>query len=211
MKFFINKKENNSGFTLIEVMISIGLFTVIMIIGITAILGVNNTYRKNRSMRSAVDNMSFIMEDMARNIRLGSRYRCLNSTGDIAPTTLEDPLDGLNCAGIAFEPFYNPIPGEEENLATADQVIYLITQEGDIFKGIEGANFVDTALPMNSIDLKIDTDRSGFTISGTGDTDNEQPAVLMRIAGTASTGRNSTDFNLQTTVTQRLLDAPSNP
>ncbi len=213
MNFSTHKKEE--GFTLIEVMISIGLFSVIMIIGITAILGVNNTYRKSRTMRSAIDNLSFIMEDMARNIRLGSRYRCLNGDGDISPTTIEDPVDGENCSGIAFEPFYDPTPGEDDNLAFADQVIYMIYPEGDLFKGIRGANFTNISspgvgLPMNSVDLKIDYSTSGFTVFGsTLNTDEEQPSVLIVLNGTVIVGGQSSDFNLQTTVSQRLLDYPN--
>lgn len=216
MNFLTHKKEE--GFTLIEVMISIGLFSVIMIVGITAILGVNNTYRKSRTMRSAIDNLSFIMEDMARNIRLGSLYRCLDGDGDISPTTIEDPTDGENCSGIAFEPFYDPVPGEDDNLATADQVIYMIYPEGDLFKGIKGANFTSAdlsnpgvGLPMNSVDLKIDYTTSGFTVFGSNPTDEEQPSVLIVLNGTVNVGVNSTSFNLQTTVSQRLLDYPPNP
>jgi len=215
MNFFNFKKEK--GFTLIEVMISIGLFSVIMVVGITAILGVNNTYRKSRTMRSVIDNLSFIMEDMARNIRLGSRYRCLNDEGDISFTTIEDPLDGANCSGIAFEPFYDPISGEDDNASTADQVIYLVSSDGNLFKGMKGANFSDTSspgvgIPMNSVDLKIDYTTSGFTIFGSStNTDGEQPSVLIILNGTVEVGGNTTAFNLQTTVSQRLLDYPPTP
>jgi prepilin-type N-terminal cleavage/methylation domain-containing protein len=200
MKFSTNKKENNSGFTLIEVMISIGLFTVIMIIGITAILGVNNTYRKSRSMRSAIDNLSFTMEDMARNMRLGTRYRCLNSYDDALSSVVENPLDGNQCAGIAFEPFSSPTPGD-----AGDQVIYYIDSEQEsIFKSLTGD--LSDSFPMNSVDLKIDSARSVFSVFGSSVNDSIQPSVLIRIAGTASSGQNSTEFNLQTTVSQRVLD-----
>ncbi len=214
MKFFNLKKEE--GFTLIEVMISIGLFTVIMIVGITAILGVNNTYRKSRTMRSAIDNLSFTMEDMARNIRLGSRYRCINGPEEIFATDIEEPLDGENCLGIAFEPFYDPVSGEDEDLASADQIIYLIEGE-NLFKGIRGANYDASApnpgrgIPMNSVDLKIDSLTSGFTIFGSRNDDREQPSVFIILNGTVNVGGNSTDFNLQTTVSQRLLDYPQTP
>ncbi len=222
MKYFNLKKEEGlvpsvAGFTLIEVMISIGLFSVIMIVGITAILGVNNTYRKSRTMRSAIDNLSFVMEDMARNIRLGSLYRCINDTNEISTTTIEDPLDGENCSGIAFEPFYDPVPGEDDNLLSADQIIYFVDPGGDLFKGIRGANFTNPTssgigIPMNSIDLKIDPLTSGFTIFGSStNTDGEQPSVLIILNGTVNVGGNSTAFNLQTTVSQRLLDYPPTP
>lgn len=213
MKYFNFKKEQRvvpsvTGFTLIEVMISIGLFSVIMIVGITAILGVNNTYRKSRTMRSAIDNLSFVMEDMARNIRLGSSYRCLNSS-NISPIDIEDALDspgGVSCKGIALEPFWNPIRNDP-----GDQIIYYIDGgEESIFKSLEGD--LSTSLPMNSADLRIDASTSGFTIFGaTTDIDGEQPSVLIILNGTVDVGGNSTAFNLQTTVSQRLLDYPPTP
>lgn len=198
----INKKEK--GFTLIEVMISTALFSVIMIIGITAVLSVNNTYRKTRTMRSAIDNVSFMMEDMARNIRLGYLYRCINSTAN--DPEIEEPLNtppgDYSCRGIAFEPYWNPVPGD-----IGDQVIYYIGDDGDIFKSTNG--IVLDGAPMNSIDVKIDPLKSGFTIVGSeSNTDAVQPMVLIRINGTAQGSRSSTNFNLQTTVSQRLIDAP---
>lgn len=198
-------QNKNSGFTLIEAMVSIGLFSVIMIIGITAVLSVNNTYRKSRTMRSAIDNLSFVMEDMARNIRLGFDYRCIESE-NILYGEVEDPLDGIDCKGILFEPYWNPVQSDPD-----DQVGYLI--DGDsIFKTTNGGQSIDDSnpafLPMNSIDVRIDPVTSGFTIYGTDPLDGEQPSVLIRINGTAQSGKNSTNFNLQTTVSQRLLDAP---
>lgn len=203
MKFFNFKKEE--GFTLIEVMISIGLFTVIMIVGITAILGVNNTYRKSRTMRSAIDNLSFTMEDMARNIRLGRNYRCINNN-NVSPIDIEDPLDGNNCKGISFQPFYDPVLGDPN-----DEIIYYVDEVNQsIFKATDGASLGYT--PMNSVDLKIDGVTSGFTIFGAStNTDGEQPSVRIILNGTVDVGGNSTKFNLQTTVSQRLLDYPPNP
>jgi len=197
--------KSTTGFTLIEVMISTALFSVIMIIGITAVLSVNNTYRKTRTMRSAIDNVSFMMEDMARNIRLGYRYRCINNgagSEDVLPSNIETPVDGSNCKGIAFEPYWSPSLGDVD-----DQVIYFIDDNGDIFKTTNGV-FLD-AVPMNSIDVKIDPSKSGFTIIGAESSDDGiQPSVLIRINGTAQGSRSSTEFNLQTTVSQRLIDAP---
>ena len=208
MKFFNPKKEE--GFTLIEVMISIGLFTVVMIVGITAVLGVNNTYRKSRTMRSAIDNLSFVMEDMARNIRLGINYRCLdNLSNDVDFSVIEDPADttSFSCPGIAFEPFWDSITGDPE-----DQVIYFISEDaglGSIFKGMDGSN--TNLYPMNSLDVDIDLTKSGFTIYGSANDDGEQPSVLIRLTGTVSSAGNSTNFNLQTTVSQRYIDFPPTP
>ncbi len=197
-------QNKNSGFTLIEAMVSIGLFSVIMIIGITAVLSVNNTYRKSRTMRSAIDNLSFVMEDMARNIRLGFDYRCFDQFSEIA-NNIEEPQDGIDCKGIVFEPYWNPVQSDD-----ADQVGYYIDGlDNSIYKTTTGySSGTDSFSAMNSIDVRIDPATSGFTIYGTDPLDGEQPSVLIRINGTAQSGKNSTNFNLQTTVSQRLLDAP---
>jgi type II secretory pathway pseudopilin PulG len=209
--FDFKNKNNEKGFTLIEAMISVGLFTVVMIIGITAILGVNNTYRKARTMRSAIDNLNFIMEDMARNIRLGHTYRCVNGPGDLDFTVIDSPQDGEDCDGIVFQPFWSPIPTPSTNYD--NKVIYYIDgEEQSIFKGMQGgANFFSdqsnsTALPMNSVDVRIDASKSYFSISGTSENDLDQPMVLIVLSGTVSVAGNETSFNLQTTVSQRSLD-----
>lgn len=206
MEKFKNNQNNQKGFTLVEVMVSVGIFTIIMLISINAILSVNNVYRKSRSMRSAIDNLSFIMEDMARNIRLGHSYRCVNiigsGGGDIADSVIEDTKDGFGCKGIALEPFWNPIKGDP-----GDQLVYVL-DEDSIFKSIAGGNS-DNFNPMNSVDVLIDQNISGFDVFGAEFSDDQtQPTVVIRLAGRAvsNNGRNSTDFNLQITVSQRLLD-----
>jgi len=200
--YFLKKAE---GFTLIEVMISIGLFSVIMVVGITAILSVNNTYRKTRTMRSAIDNLSFIMEDMTRNIRLGSRYRCLTTRPSGTPTTeIEQPKDGAGCLGIAFEPFWDQ-PTDDPG----DQVIYFI-EDQSIFKSMDGGENFE---PMNSIDVKIYQNTSGFNVYASSPDSNDQPSVLIILGGEVEVGANVTTFDLQTTVSQRLLNisSPENP
>lgn len=196
----LNNKKTSSGFTLIEVMISIGLFTVIMIVGITSVLGVNNTYRKTRSMRAAIDNLSFVMEDMARNIRLGSYYRCIGDISEVSIIDTNAVGDGTNCAGIVFQPFWSPIPNANT------KVVYFISEDGDIFKSLSGGLNPEDYSPMNSVDINIDWEKSRFEVYGSDQSDTIQPSVLITLVGTASSGGVSTDFNLQTRVSQRLLD-----
>src|SRR3972149_1703934 len=73
--------QSKRGFTLIEIMIAITLFTAIMIIGTGAVLQTNSVYKKTQTMRSVMDNLNFIMEDMVRNLRLGSSYHCPSVAG----------------------------------------------------------------------------------------------------------------------------------
>jgi prepilin-type N-terminal cleavage/methylation domain-containing protein len=196
------KKNNQSGFTLVEMMVAVGLFTVVMVLGIGATLTVNNVYRQNRAMRSAIDNLSFIMEDIARNARLGFNYRCINNLNDLTSNFIETPQDGDNCIGVAFEPFYNPIIGDGTN-----QLVFLLDEPyKSIFRSDQIAQDIDEYLVMNSIDVEIDVSRSRFIVSGTGS--GRQPTITIILNGTAYSGPRSTTFGLQTTVSQRLLNIP---
>ena len=57
----ITTKKQNKGFTLLELMVSIGLFVVIVTIGIQAMLNTGNNYRKTQDMRYSMDGLSFVM------------------------------------------------------------------------------------------------------------------------------------------------------
>ncbi len=210
-----NHTKTKKGFTLVEVMISIGLFTVIMIIGIGAILGVNSTHRKTQTMRSVVDNLSFVMEDMARSIRLGDQLFCTQTIS--APN---DPLDitstqngggpAESCPNggnlLSFEPYWNYDPLNPDN-----QVIYYLIDSGGIGtifkKTAENTDWSNAFIPVTPAEIDIDTTRSGFWVTGAEDeTIALQPRVTIVLVGTVRLGNASTEFNLQTTVSQRLLD-----
>lgn len=64
------------GFTLIEMMIAVALFTIVMVIGIGAVLNANLLHKKTQSVRAVIDNLGFVMEDIARNVRLGYDFTC---------------------------------------------------------------------------------------------------------------------------------------
>ena len=96
-----NKNNNKKGFTIIETMIAVSLFLVIVVIGMGALLNANLLHQKSQDMRSILDNLSFVMEDMSRNLRTGYDYQCLLSAS--VPTSNPTPIaDTQNCLGIAF-------------------------------------------------------------------------------------------------------------
>jgi len=59
--------NSQRGFTLIEMTVSLGLFTIIMFIATSAFLSIVNTDRKARSVRIAADNLNIALEDMSVN------------------------------------------------------------------------------------------------------------------------------------------------
>ena len=83
-KYF--KQQNNRkkipgrvwGFTLIETMIAVSIFTIIVTIGMSSVLNASLIHNKSQDMRSIIDSLSFTMEDMSRNLRTGYNYHCID-------------------------------------------------------------------------------------------------------------------------------------
>lgn len=192
MKKYFNKvNTENRGFTIIETMIAVSLFLIIIMVGMASLLNSTMLQKKSQDMRSIMDSLSFIMEDMSRNLRTGYDYHCIDD-GDVTAT---NPHDCIYGTGISFKS------------TSGDQWVYAIYPDGSIQKSVSGGiagTFVVLTLP----EVKIDP-VSGFSISGAlpppGDT--QQPFATIRLVGTITSENNVvTPFSLQTSVSERLVD-----
>ena len=66
----------NRGFTLVEMIVSLAIFSVVAVIAIGALLKVIDANSKAQSMQSAVTNINFAMESMSRDLRTATDYTC---------------------------------------------------------------------------------------------------------------------------------------
>jgi prepilin-type N-terminal cleavage/methylation domain-containing protein len=223
----IERATSKQGFTLVEVLVSITLFTAVAITGITAVLSAKSAYEKNRSLRAVTDSLMFVVEDVSRTARLGNYYHCISeNAGSITLEDIEIPqgneFGDFTCRGIAFEPFWNPELGADGEGDPEDQVIYVFATDTD---GI-GALYVRSRIDQQSqgtiqIDdnpifnetfqrvspqsLDIDLDRSGFDVFYDADNFDIQPYIIFRINGLISNRGQETELSLQTSISQRAI------
>ncbi len=193
-------KNLNTGYTIIETMISVSLFIIVMMAGMGALLNANLLHQKSQDMRSIMDNLSFIMEDMSRNLRTGYNYRCL--TGEDTLSSVVSPLSCASGWGIAFE----TADGSTSN--ANDQWVYYIDGNGKILKSVQGPYIASAFVQLTPNEVIIDQ-LSAFSVLGAEGIANnaEQPLVSIRLVGRIIL-RNDviTPFSLQTSVSQRLVD-----
>jgi|SRR3990167_2234220 len=188
-----NKNNKQKGYTIIETMIAVSLFLVVVMAGMGSLLSANSVQQKSQSMRSIMDNLSFIMEDMSRNLRTGYDYHCIDD-GDLDAT---DPHSCANGGGISFK-----------STAPAGQWVYYIgTYNGNsgIFRSADGAvSFV----PLTPNEVSINP-VSGFSVLGAESPsvgNQQQPFVSIKLVGTITYKDFITPFSLQTSVSQRKVD-----
>jgi prepilin-type N-terminal cleavage/methylation domain-containing protein len=215
--------NHQSGFTLIEAMVAIAIFTIVMVIGISALLNVNNTNKKSQNLRAIIDNLNYVMEDMSRNFKLGSYYHCVSPIETVVVGTVNDFVAGEQDCGyvghegsliVALEPMSgvprNEVTGDEN---AEDQVIYMfrpgpsgLMTECLLEKSTDGGReFVPiTTTP----DIKIDCARSGFNVYNTqpGSDFAAAPRIVIRISGVVTYKEVTTPFSLQTSASQRNIN-----
>jgi prepilin-type N-terminal cleavage/methylation domain-containing protein len=62
------------GFTLIEIIVAIGIFTAVITMALATFLNISDIQRKAGALRAINDNLNFALEIMSREIRTGKNY-----------------------------------------------------------------------------------------------------------------------------------------
>ncbi len=186
-------KNKKNGFTLVELIVSLGLFTIVVMIATGAMLSLSDTNRKVKTMRIAMDNLNLALESMSREIRMGSVYTC-NPNLSSPPINLSLGDAGVDCTGgdssLAF-------------LSKDDSTTWAYRLNGSVVQQSKngGSGFSDiTAVNIVIDELRFYV-RGAETGTGVGSEINH-PYIVISLAGTVS-NKSSTSFRIQTTVTQR--------
>jgi len=70
-------KTPQSGFSLIEMIVSLGVFSVVITIAVGALLTMIASNNQLQAEQSVMTNLSFALDSMTREIRTGSHYYCV--------------------------------------------------------------------------------------------------------------------------------------
>lgn len=193
---FLKKIKKNRGFTLIELIVAISVFTFIMFISTGSILSIIDANRKSQSLRAVMDNLNYTLESMTRTIRFGTNYHC-----DITQGTVSNPSDcpvgtGANSLAVLG-------PGGVQvryRYDAANSAIERSTDNGATYIDLTSAN-----VTITSINFRVYGSAS-YTTEGAGA--HYQPQVIIVISGYSGAKPTSrTSFTLQTTVSQRIIDS----
>ncbi|MFA6969108.1 MAG: prepilin-type N-terminal cleavage/methylation domain-containing protein, partial [Candidatus Paceibacterota bacterium] len=64
------------GYTLIELIIAVGLFALVMLLASGAYIMMIGLSRQAQGIATGINNLSFALETMTRDIRTGTNYNC---------------------------------------------------------------------------------------------------------------------------------------
>lgn len=187
-----------SGFTLIEMMVAVSIFAIVMMVGVGALLSLIEANRRAQAINSVMNNLNAALESMTRSIRVGTTYYCQASATSPSPSVLENPQNCTDGTLLAFE------ASGGDSSDNTDQVVYRLNGI-QLERSLDsGATWVALTAPEVSIDSFSFHVVGAQSFSEAADT--IQPRVLMRIRGSAPVPGGTTDFNVQASVAQRILD-----
>lgn len=170
--------QTKRGFTLIEMMVAIFLFSVVMVIATGALVSILGADRKAQAVEAVMNNLNFALDSMTRAIRTGSHYDCGFS-----------PCNGGGSTKFTF-------------VDTDGQTVIYRYNAGT--KRIERSINAGAFQPLTSPSITVTNLR--FSAIGENGSDTIQPRVLITVQGTAGEGKAATDFNLEMLATQRVFD-----
>jgi type II secretory pathway pseudopilin PulG len=203
MKKFL--PQSSGGYTLIETMIAISLFIVIILAGMTSLLSAAAVHQKSQDLRSIMDSLSFITEDISRNLRTGSQFYCITGSDNLSNVSVaKSSPAGANCWGIAFE-----AQGGDPNNSN-DQWVYFIDNSGKMWKSTQGPyNTLTNFVQLTPAEVQLNTSASGFLVLGAESPtagNYQQPLVIIKLSGTITYKNTITPFSIETAASQRLID-----
>lgn len=74
----LHNTKSNKGFTLVELLVSIAIFSIVLIVVLGSIITIIDTNRKARSLTVVMNDLNLVLESMTRTIKTGTEL-----SGDI--------------------------------------------------------------------------------------------------------------------------------
>lgn len=213
---FLKPKSKNKGFTLIETLVSLALFTIVLVIAAGTVVSVIDINKRNQAISSVVNNLNYSIDSMVRDIKTGYLYKC-NYEGSNGNKTISDMKADTTtntCKGNKIVDLISTISGEhvivEYKFIPADSDS---GANGYIEKTTYGENGLESGKYSITDKTNVNIEAVSFDVTNPDSLDCEsdcnygQPSVSVIIKGKAgSQTLEVSKFYVQTFISQRLIN-----
>ena len=196
-----NKKQklfSSGGFTLVEMLVSIAVFMSVMVVATGSLVSIIHENDKAQVIKSVVDNLTFAVDSISRNLRTGTDYACKTSASDVS--FLGDCPNGgelihYKAPDLTYTQykFVNTVTAASTGMGNIQRQTGC-NQTGDSCTG----TWQSITAPTQNVNVSVMT----FYVLGT--VAPNQPRVIITADGfiKASDG-GASEFTIQTTASQR--------
>lgn len=203
---------SQTGFTLIEMIVSLGVFAVVVTITTGALLMLIATNQRYQFEQNIMSNLSFAVDSMTREMRMGYNYSCrsagnastsifgLGAEHESIGNSTTDCVSGRQTNAVHGVSFYesgNSITGD-----TSNRILYFYHADTKKLYRRVGDN---PAQQLTSDSVQITNADFFVTDTAPG---GRQPTITiyLKARATDDTATTPRTYSIQTTVSQRMLD-----
>lgn len=193
------KEMHRSGFTLVEMLVAMGIFTIVATIFASLMVTVIHAEERARAAEDLMDNVRFALDSMSKAIAVGASYRCIDgianppgldlATVEALPSPLPGAIDCIASSAIVFRSFRSSVVAYRFNAVAHT-----------IERSVNNEQYVSVTDPRVSIDNLV------FYTNGVRATDNFQPRTVIRLQASITVHGNPIAFTLENIASQRRPD-----
>lgn len=195
--------RKNKGFTLIEIIVALMIFSIVVVVALAALLKIIDANKKAQTTQDAVIGLSFALESMSRELRTGSTIDCETNT---SKAFNQSNLAVTSCSAdvgrsIAFR------STKPDSSDPSCRLIYAYRfVPKDSYWSLEKAQQTNCNNPINSSSYApVVSDNVTITEFNLGVTSDAVPTVYIRLTGYAGAAEKiRTYFTVQTASSPRL-------
>lgn len=216
--------HTQSGFTLIEMIVSLAVFSVVVTVSVGALLVLVATNQQLQAEQSVMTNLSFALDSMTREIRTGTAYYCDSHPNNSSPNSMFNETSDLDSNAVVGNNVRDCDTGTNRNhqyrgiaiieggdsitdASGVNRILYYYdSQEKKIFRRVGSGSpesIVSSGIVIEEFDIFVSGTRP---LSAVGGNRIDQPAVTLFIKATEKGAATNRPYYLQTTITQRTLD-----
>ncbi len=177
-EFRVSQQREAFGFTLLEMVVAIGIFTMIIVIAIAAVIGISEAELKSRNIQSIQDNLRFSLEAMTKELRTGINF---TPSGGTPPAYSQVNFTASDGASVGY-----------------------CLRDGAI-RRLEGTSDCTSGSPITANEIVVS--RLVFYVIGNSPGPGDgQPRLSVAIRARSADPKLLTALDLQTTITPRARD-----
>jgi len=197
--------SKNRGFTIIEMLVSVGIFAIVMTVGMGSLIAVIRAGGAAQASQALTSDLSFELDGMSRKIRTGYSYYCADDVEDSNSLYLST-IDCVSTGGASAIAFTD---GETGNRMAYrfDATTLSIQQRIDEYDSDSKTYTEGSWFSISSEQTQIES--LTFIVENTESAPDDEVQPVIRIlikgkSGEASAAESS--FFIQTSVSSRSLD-----
>lgn len=221
------QQRSTAGFTLVEMLVSLSLFTVVLTMSVGTLLILINANGRAQSMQLVMTNFTFALDSMTREVRTGFNWYCMDAGASPPSIPEREELQGCGSnpgEALSIVESGSSLTDALSCIGPPDSCSHRVTywfdpdaygsDHGAIMRRLGTASEGGEWVALTGPEIWVDEVRMYVTGVPRYQTSGNivQPIATIYIkgrAGVEGTGSNSVrerEFDIETTVTQRLLD-----